>query len=115
MLRQEPDSQWLLTTSLPTASTRKSSVDPNEVTTKANELIETVLKLRYIQPPPENPQFNYIGDIYGKWYRKAFYFIAEYRVADPNPLVPNFEAKFARMQYAESRRFHFSYMRYTGQ
>ncbi len=39
-----------------------------EVTTRANELIETVLKPKYIQPPPENPQFNYIVDIYGKWY-----------------------------------------------
>ncbi len=28
MLRQEPDLQWLLMTPLPTASTRKSSVDP---------------------------------------------------------------------------------------
>jgi hypothetical protein len=26
-----------------------------EVTTKANELIETVLKPKYIQPPPEKP------------------------------------------------------------
>jgi hypothetical protein len=52
-----------------------------EVTTKAKELIETVLKPKNIQPPPENPQFNYIVDIYGKWYRKAYYFCAEYRVA----------------------------------
>jgi len=37
-----------------------------EVTTKANELIENVLKPKYIQPPPENPQFNYFVDIYGK-------------------------------------------------
>jgi hypothetical protein len=67
---------------------RKTSTSPlpealnMEVTTKANELIETVLKPKYIQPPPENPQF---------------------------------EAKFARMQYASNRRFHLSYMRYTGQ
>src|SRR6202163_4316702 len=47
-----------------------------EVTTKANELIETVLKPRYIQPPPENPQFNYIVDIYGKWYQRYFYLCA---------------------------------------
>jgi hypothetical protein len=86
-----------------------------EVTTKANGLIETVLKPKYIQPPPENPQFNYIVDIYGKWYHKAFYFCAEYRVAGPHPLEPGFEAKFARMQYAGYQRFHLSYMRYTGQ
>jgi hypothetical protein len=86
-----------------------------EETTKANELIETVLKPKYIQPPSENPQFNYIIDIYGKWYHKAFYFCAEYRVAGPNPVKPSFEAKFARMQYAGNQRFHLSYMRYTDQ
>jgi hypothetical protein len=79
------------------------------------ELIETVLKPKYIQPPPENPQFNYIVDIYGKWYHKAFYFSAQYRVASPNPIEPGFEAKFARMQYAGNRRFHLSFMRHTGQ
>lgn len=87
-----------------------------EVTTRANELIETVLKPRYIQPPPENPQFNYIVDIYGKWHQKAFYFCAEYRVAGPgtDPSVLSFEVKFTRMQYAGNRHFHLSYMRYTG-
>jgi hypothetical protein len=98
---------------------RKTSTSPlpeslkMEVTTKANELIETILKPKYIQPTPENPQFNYIVDIYGKWYRKAFYFYAEYRVSSPNPVEPSFEDKFARMQYAGNQRFHLSYMRYT--
>ena len=93
---------------------RKTSTSPlpdalkREVTTKANELIETVLKPRYIQPPPENPQFNYIVDVYGRWYHKAFYFCAKYCVPGPNAIVPDFEAKFARMQYAGSQRFHLS-------
>ena len=86
-----------------------------EVTTRANELIEAVLKPRYVQPPPEEPRFNYIVDIYGKWYHKAFYFNAKYKVAGPNPLEPYFEAKFARMQYAGNQKFHLSFMRYTGQ
>ncbi len=54
-------------------------------------------------------------DIYGKWYHKAFYFCAEYRIAGLNPIEPSFESKFARMQYAGNRRFHLSFMRYTGQ
>ncbi len=100
---------------------RKTSTSPlpeslkMEVTTKANELIETVLKPKNIHPPPENPQFNYIVNIYGKLYHKAFYFSAEYRVAGPNPIEPSFEVKFARMQYAGNHRFHLSYMRHTGQ
>src|SRR5260221_11466636 len=86
-----------------------------EVSTKANELIETVLKPKNIQPPPENPQLNYLVDIYGNGPHKAFYFCADYRVAGPNPIEPGFEAKFARMQYAGNRRFHLSFMRHTGQ
>jgi hypothetical protein len=51
---------------------RKTSTSPlsealkMEVTTKAHELIETVLKPKYVQQPPENPQFNYIVDILGQ-------------------------------------------------
>jgi hypothetical protein len=85
------------------------------VTAKANELIETVLKPKHLKPPPDNPQFNYIVDIYGKWYRHYFYFCAKYNVPGPNALFPSFEAKFARMEYAGSNRFHLSFMRYTGE
>jgi hypothetical protein len=100
---------------------RKTSTSPlpeslkMEVTTKANELIETVLKPKYIQPPPENPQFNYIVDIYGKWYHRYFYFCATYCVPGPNTTVLSFEAKFARMEYAGNNRFHLAFMRHTGQ
>ena len=86
-----------------------------DVTAKANELIETSLKAAYIKPHTENEQFNYIIDIYGKWYRSSFYFCATYRVAGPHPTVPTFEAKFARMTYAGNNHFHLSFMRYTGQ
>lgn len=34
-----------------------------EVTRKAQDLVETVLKPHYVQPAPEDPQFNYIVDI----------------------------------------------------
>ncbi len=39
------------------------------------------------------------------------------RKTSPSPLpeTPSFEAKFARMQYARNRRFHLSFMHYTGQ
>ncbi len=86
-----------------------------EVTTKANELIETVLKPQHIQPPPEHPQFNYIVDISGKWYQRYFYLYATYHVPDPDAAIPSFEAKFARMEYAGNHRFHLSFPRHTGQ
>ncbi len=87
----------------------------SEVTTKANELIDSVLKPAHIKPPPDNPQFNYIVDIYGKWYHSYFYFCAKYCVPGPDALVPDFEAKFARLQYAGNNLFHLSFLRHTGE
>jgi len=85
-----------------------------EVTAKAHELIEMVLKPKYLKPPPENPYGNYIIDLYGKWYRHYFYLCTTYRVTGPNAMVPSFEWKFARLEYAGNRCFHLSFMRYTG-
>jgi hypothetical protein len=84
-----------------------------EVEEKANELVETVLKPRYVQPPPENPQFNYIEDLYTKWYRSFFYFCAQYRSAGPYALGGHFEARFARMRYTGPNHFDLAFMRYT--
>ena len=86
-----------------------------EVTTQANKLIETVLKPQHIQPPPDEPRFNYIADIYGKWYQRYFYFCATYNSPGPNAIAPSFEVKFARMEYAGTNSFHLSFLRHTGQ
>ena len=84
-----------------------------EVETKANALVEAVLKPTYVKPPPEDDRSNYIVDIYTKWYRNYFYFCAKYCVPGPNAIAPFFEAKFARMEYAGHAQFNLSYMRYT--
>jgi hypothetical protein len=94
-----------------------TEVVKTEVTTKANELIEKVLKPQHIQPSPDNPQFNYIIDIHGKWYQRYFHICATYRVPSPNATAPIFvfETKMARMEYAGKNCFHLSFMRHTGQ
>ncbi len=86
-----------------------------EVTSKASKLIETVLKPKHIQPPPENPRFNYIIDLYGKWYRSYLYFCCTYACPSPNALSPTFEVRFTRLEYAGNDRFNLAYMRHTGQ
>jgi hypothetical protein len=85
------------------------------VETKANALVESVLKPQYVEPPPENPQFNYIVDITTKWYRSYFYFCSRYACPGPYALSPFFESKFARMEYIGDGLFNLAYMRYTGQ
>ena len=85
-----------------------------EVEQKALALVEGVLKPNHLKPPPTE-EWNYIVDIYTKWYRNYFYFCAKYRVPGPNAISPFFEDKFARMEYAGDNRFNLAYMRHTEQ
>ena len=80
---------------------------------KANALVDSGLRPKHVQPPPEDPQFNYIEDITTKWYRSYFYFCARYIVPGPHAIAPFFEHKFARLTYIGGERFSLSAMRYT--
>ena len=85
-----------------------------QVTAKANEIIETMFKPQYLKPPPKKPRFNYIVDIYTKWHRHCLYFRAKYACPGPNALSPFFEAGFTRLAYMANGRFNLAYMRHTG-
>ena len=82
---------------------------------KAREIIETVLKPGHIKPPPEDARFNYVVDIYTKWYRNYFYFCSQYRCPGPEAISPFFESRFARLEYLGHDNYNLSYMRHTGQ
>jgi hypothetical protein len=86
-----------------------------EVQRRAQELIDSALKPRHIQPPPKKAKFNYLIDIYCKWRGPFFYFCAKYRCPGPQALSPFFESNFARLQYAGDGRFNLAYFRHTGQ
>ena len=85
-----------------------------DVKTKADKLVESVLKPNHIKPPPEDAHFNYPVDIYTKWYQCYFYFCCTYHCPGPNAMSPSFESKFARMEYIGNSLFNLSYMRHTG-
>ena len=86
-----------------------------EVETRASQLIDEVLKPQHLKPPPEDERFNYIADIYGRWYRPYFYVCSRYNSPGPAAISPFFEAKFARMEYVAGVRFNLAFMRHTGQ
>jgi hypothetical protein len=48
------------------------------VTAKANDLVDTALKPTHVKPPAGDERFNYIVDIYSKWYRNYFHFCSKY-------------------------------------
>ena len=85
-----------------------------EVETKARELIDKILKPKYVQPPKKDERFNCVADIGAKWYRNYFYFIASYACPGPDAPSPTFEHKFARMEPLRDGTFALYAMRYTG-
>lgn len=85
-----------------------------EVADKARDLIENILKPRYVRPPEPGVQYNYITDLTGKWSRGYFYFIAIFACPGPNALSSSFESNFARMEFLGDGKFSLSYQRHTG-
>ena len=86
-----------------------------EVERRAQELITSTLKPRYLQPPPKKADLNYLVDISSKWRGPYFYFCSKYCSPGPRALSPFFESRFARLQYAGDDRFNLAYFRHTGQ
>jgi len=83
---------------------------------KATELVEAVLKPTYVKTQPDEKLFNYVVDIYTKWYGNYFYFSAKYCCPGPNARSPYFDSNFAHLEYVGGdARFNLSFMRHTGQ
>ena len=85
------------------------------IISRANELIQEHLKPAHLEPPPSNPELNYMIDIWTRWYGSYFYFCATYASPSPHALSPTFELQFARMAYIGNERFNLAYMRHNGQ
>lgn len=85
-----------------------------EITEKGDQLMEE-LKPQHIKQPPKDYEWNYIVNLYTKWFRNYFYFCAKYACPSPNALSPFFESRFARLEYVGERQFNLSYMRHTGE
>ena len=92
-----------------------SDITKAQITSTADRLIETVLKPKYIQPPPEDTDFNYLVDIYSKWHSRYFYLCSKYNCPGPNALSPSFEDRFARLEYVGPDLFNLAFKRHTGQ
>lgn len=85
-----------------------------EVTEKAKALVEEHIRPEHVKPPPENPRFNYIDDIFTKWHGRYFYFMVKYACSGPRCISPFFEIGFARLEFVGDNRFDLAYFRHTG-
>lgn len=91
---------------------------PDELKQRAQAEAERLLeefRPVYIQPPPEDPRFNYRTGLYTVWFRGWLYLCSTFACPSPNALSPTFESRFARLEYAGGDRFHLAYMRHTGE
>lgn len=86
-----------------------------EVEKKVGEFVELFLKPNFIKPPPKDARWNYIVDIYTKWYRNYLYFSSKYHCPGETAIRDYFEAKFTRLEYVGDKKFNMAFMRHTGQ
>ena len=103
---------------LPARSRPKKRSIPDDfkahVAIKAKKFVGTVLKPKFIQPPPKKPRFNYIIDVTAKWHGSSLFFVSTYACPGPTAISPTFEDKFARMEFIGGSKFRLSFMRHTG-
>jgi len=85
----------------------------SEVSQQGQRLIDEWTP-HYVKAPPEGSHFNYMVDLFTKWQRHYFYFVAKYACPGPTALSPFFEAPFTRLEYVGENRFNLSFMRHTG-
>jgi hypothetical protein len=112
-MAKKPPFTWMLRPTRP----QKSAIPDRfkaQVDAKAKELIEMVLKPKFVEPPPKKPRFNYIIDVTAKWHGSSLCFVSTYASPGPKAISPTFESKFARMEFVGSGKFSLSFMRHTG-
>ncbi len=103
--------RWVYKPSKPNVSEELKQM----VKQQADELIESVLKPQHLKVLQDNPEFNYLTDIFSKWWRNYFFWCATYACSSPRAIRSTFETKFARMEYNANGRYTLSYFRHTEQ
>lgn len=72
------------------------------------------LKKKCIKENPDK-RYNYLVDVYTKWYQRYFYFCEKFKSEFPDRIYDEFEVRFVRLENTGKDRFDFSYFRHTGQ
>lgn len=112
MAKKKPPKTWMLAPPKKAKTPLPESIKA-DLDAKAKKLVESVLKPRYVTPPPEDARFNYITDVWTKWIGSTLYFGATFACPGPTAMFPSFETRFARLEHAGGGRFTLSYMRHT--
>ncbi len=87
--------------------------EKKEVSSNFQPLVE-FLKDKCISENPDK-KYNYLIDIYTKWYRKYFYLCEKFKSEFPDRIVDEFEVKLVRLEYTDKDSFDLSYLRHNEQ
>jgi hypothetical protein len=103
---------WMLSpkTSL---KVKLSESDKKNIQDYFHPLIESFKNQCILKNP--NKEFNYLIDIYSKWYQNYFYLCEKFKSEHLTRLADEFEVKFVKLKYTGKNQFDFSYFRHTGQ
>jgi hypothetical protein len=110
--RKLPPKIWVYSPS-PAPKAKVPDDVKSQVSQQAQELIDK-WKPQYVKTPRKDYRWNYVVDLFTKWHRNYFYFVAKYACPGPTAISPFFEAPFTRLEYVGEKRFNLSFMRHTG-
>jgi hypothetical protein len=100
-----------------TCSSRKeykiSENAKREIKKTCDNFIELGLKPEYYKSPKKGKRA--LLDINSRWRGKFIYFIAVISDNNPDALSPQYEEKFARLEYRDKNHFSLAYLRHTGE
>jgi len=109
----EKEKKYWVFSPVKNSKTKPSEFDKISIQNYFQPLVES-FKSQYIKENL-NKKFNYLIDVYSKWYQNYFYLCEKFKSEHPNRLTDEFEVKFIRLKYTGKNQFDFSYFRHTGQ
>jgi hypothetical protein len=89
-----------------------TAFEKSRIEGQCQPLIEK-LKSLYVSENPDK-RYNYLIDVYTRWYGDYLIFCGRYRSENLNSVVDEFEDKFVRLKITKRDNFDISYMRHTG-
>jgi hypothetical protein len=87
--------------------------EKNDIMTQCQPLVH-LFKNQYVIENPDT-RFDYLVDVYAKWYHNYLYFCEKFKSEHANRIKDEYEVKFIRLELTGKDRYNFSYYRHTGQ
>jgi len=104
---------WVLKTII-----KRTSLSPQQkeaIEKQCNEFIDSTFKPKILKQFNSYKNERIFVNIYCKWYREFFYFIAVIKDHSPDVIVSEYEDKIARLEPKTDTVFYLSYFRHTGE